>query len=155
MAKEITLGIIAIALAAAYFDAAASIQVSLLSDAVGAGGVPKLLAIVLGGLGAAQIGRALLRRQADAVADGPRGLAAHLRAAGMLIIGAVYIVVTPYLGYPLAIALLLLVVIVYSGLPPSRHVVLVSSLGALVFWLTFVKLLGVAMPVGVWPALLG
>src|SRR5512145_2104513 len=112
------------ALAAAYFDAAAAIQVSLLSDKVGAGGVPKLLAIVLGGLGAAQIGRALLRRQADAVADGPRGLAAHLRAAGMLIVGGVYIVVTPYLGYPLAIALLLLVVVVYSGLPPSRHVVL-------------------------------
>jgi hypothetical protein len=73
----------------------------------------------------------------------------------MLAIGAVYIIVTPLLGYPLAIALLLFVVIVYSGLPPSRHVIVASSLGALVFWLTFVKLLGVAMPVGVWPALLG
>ena len=39
MAREIALGILAMALAAAYFDAAASIQVSLLSDEVGAGGV--------------------------------------------------------------------------------------------------------------------
>ena len=155
MAREIALGILAMALAAAYFDAAASIQVSLLSDEVGAGGVPKLLAIVMGGLGAAQIGRALLRREADALSDGPRGAATHCRAAIMLAIGAVYIIVTPLLGYPLAIALLLFVVIVYSGLPPSRHVIVASSLGALVFWLTFVKLLGVAMPVGVWPALLG
>ena len=151
MAKEIALGLIAAALAAAYFDAAASIQVSLLSDEVGAGGVPKLLAIFLGALGAAQIGRALLRRGAELVTDGPRGLLVHFRAAMMLTIGAAYIVLAPFLGYPLAIALLLFVVIVYAGLPPSRDAILASSLGALVFWLTFVKLLGVTMPVGVWP----
>ncbi len=151
MAKEIALGLIAMALAAAYFDAAASIRVSLLSDEVGAGGVPKLLAILLGALGAAQIGRALLRREVDTLTDGPRGIAVHLRAAIMLMIGAAYIVVTPFLGYPLAIALLLVVVAMYAGLRPSGKLALVGGAGAVMFWFVFVKLLSVAMPVGVWP----
>ncbi len=148
--REIALGGFVVVLAAGYFAAAAALPVSLLTDEVGASGVPKLLAVSLGILGAMQLGRTVLFPVSVDLADGPRGAATHARAFGMLAIGTVYTLATPYLGYPVALAALIFVVAAYVGLRPSPRLGLVAVTGALFFWFTFVKLLGISMPVGAW-----
>ncbi len=153
--REIALGGFALVLAAGYFAAAAAVPVSLLSDEVGASGVPKALAVSLGVLGAMQLGRTVLFAVNADSGDAPRGAATHARAFGMLAIGIAYTLATPYLGYPLALASLIFVVAAYAGLRPSPRLGLVAVVGALFFWVSFVKLLSVSMPVGAWRWVVG
>jgi hypothetical protein len=83
------------------------------------------------------------------------GLGPHLRAAGVIGLGIVYMLVTPALGYPLAIAALLFAMTVYAGMPMSLRLAGVSAGGGAALWFMFVKALGVAMPVGLLGRLLG
>jgi hypothetical protein len=147
--RDLTLGLGAIALAAAYWAAAAALPTSLLSDEVGADGVPRLLAMALAILGGLHVVGTLLRRAPAAPASD--GVHPHLHAAGMLAIGIGYVAVMPIAGYPLSIAVLIFAAAWYAGLRPSPQLAAISAGGALLFWLTFVKLLGISMPVGAWP----
>ncbi len=148
------IGLGVLVLAAAYYAAASAIPQSLLADEVGADGVPKLLAIALAILGALQLVRALRLRSAAGGGDEEiAGARRHARAVGMLAIGIVYVLVTPYLGYPLALAGLILAVGVYAGIRPSLYLTSIAVAGGGLFWIMFVKLLGVAMPVGGWARL--
>jgi hypothetical protein len=139
-----------LALAGAYYAAAAAIPTSLLADGVGAGGIPKLLAAALALLSLVLGARSLLVNSRAAAVDGP-----HLRALGVAALGFVYVAVAPYLGYPLALALLVAAATLYYG-ERLRPAVLVHAIGcAALLWLVFAKLLGVAMPAGAWARLLG
>jgi hypothetical protein len=130
----------------AWWRAADAIEDSLLSDAVGAGGVPKLVAAVMAGAGALLLVRTL--RAPKGGAPGPGGLARHARAAGLLAGCAAYVLAAPLLGYPLAIALFCGGVALYAGAA--------SPLGAAAFglgcsavgWVSFVKLLAIPFPAG-------
>ncbi len=147
MARELVTGIAALALAAAYFAAADALPVSLLSDEVGADGVPKAIAVALGLCGLMQLARAALRRAPAAAGDETAaGAKPHLRALGLLGIAIAYVVVTPHVGYLVATAALLFAAAAYAGQRLSLTLAAVSLAGAVVLWLSFVKLLGVAMP---------
>jgi hypothetical protein len=71
-----------------------------------------------------------------------------LRALGMLLIGILYIPVASFLGYWLALLLLLLAVPLYEGMKPSWRVAAVAVGGATFFFLLFDVVLGVRVPQG-------
>jgi len=144
-ARDIAFGTAAVALGVAWYHQAASIEDSLLSDAVGAGGVPKVVAAVMACAGALLVLRSLLRAPPDS--EG-RGMAAHLKAAGLLALMAGYVLAAPVLGFPLAIGLFAAAAAGYAGARLGATTAAFGAGLAAVFWLGFVKLLGVAFPVG-------
>ena len=142
---DLGLGLGALVLAGAWYVQAAAIEDSLLSDAVGAGGVPKVLAVVMGTVGALLALRALLGYGAAAAV---RPAAAHAKAAGLLGLLVAYVLLVPLLGFALTVGLFAAAVALYAG-APRRPAVLGFGAGlAALFWLGFVKLLGVAFPAG-------
>lgn len=148
MTKNIVCGAAGLALAAAYYTVADSLPHSLLDDPTGASGLPKALALLLGALSATLIAVTLVRRR---VADGEgRGVSAHLRAAGMLGLGILYVIGLPWLGYLGTIFLFLLAVSLYSGARLGSAPPAISAIGAVVLWGVFVRLFGIAMPSGAW-----
>jgi len=145
-------------LAGLYWLGADQIRVSRLEGIVGAQAVPKSLAVALALLATLLIAQDLWRtRRAAAAAGGgePAGgrTEAHLRAAGMLLIGMAYLVVVGTLGYLPAIALLVLAAARYMGRPWSAELVLLAAGMALFYYLIFARVLGIPLPAGVWPAL--
>ena len=134
------------ALGAAYFAQAAAIEDSLLSDAIGAGGVPKGIAILIGGAGAALLARSLPHLGAAAGARFAAG--PHLKALGLLGLLGLYLLLLPLLGYALSILLLAVAVAAYTGAPLRPALLLFGAGTAAVLWAAFVGLLGVPLPQG-------
>lgn len=156
MRGNLITAILLFAFAVIFWFAADAIPKSRLGGTVGADGLPKLLAIMLGVLSAGLIAQSLLAMRAAGPAD-PKHRAEdrtrHLWAAGMIAIGAVYLILVPYLGYMLSVGLLLLAVALYNGKRPSPGLLLFAALGAGFFYLMFVRLLDVPLPAGFWPTL--
>jgi uncharacterized membrane protein YidH (DUF202 family) len=143
-------------LAGLYWLGADRIKVSRLEGIVGAQAVPKGLAVTLAILSALLIAQGLWRwHRAAAVAGGREtGGAtadAHLRAAGMLVIGMAYLVVVGSIGSLPAIALLMLATARYMGRPWSAQLIALAVGGACLYYLIFVRLLGIPLPPGIWP----
>lgn len=142
-AIDAALGIGALALAGAYGAMATAIPVSMLSDAVGPGGVPLVVAgmLGLGGAGllikAALVGGGEAEKQPD-----------HARAVGLLAILVAYVAAVPVLGFPLAIGILAAAVAYFAGGRGIGIVAFAAALAAL-FWVSFVKLLGIPFPSGI------
>jgi hypothetical protein len=147
--RDLVCAALGLALAAAYYAAADALPRSLLADGVGADGVPKLLAVVLAVLSVV-IGARSFVAGASAASAGSEdpGLLRHLRALGVAALGAAFVVLAPVLGYPLALALLLLAAALYYGAAPRLQVVLYAGGTAAILWLIFARGLGVAMPAG-------
>lgn len=152
---DFVLGIGAIVLSAGYLYVASGIPESMLSDAVGAAGVPKVLGWAMGILGAllclrsVRFGRPAetTRAKASAEADeAPKGMRPHVLALGLLGILVAYILVAPYLGYAASMGLLVAAGARYCGAPFNRNLVLISVAAAFGFWFVFVQLLGIPMP---------
>ncbi|HUG62704.1 MAG TPA: tripartite tricarboxylate transporter TctB family protein [Methylomirabilota bacterium] len=150
------------ALAIAYWLGADAIPKSRLGGAVGADGLPKLLAVVLGLLSVGlalqtllehrkrrRLGAAFLQATETDVAD----WSGHARAFGVIAIGIGFVVALPILGYALSVALLLMVVATYSGKRFSRGTILFGVAGGVFFYLLFVHLLKVPLPAGLLGAL--
>ncbi|WP_291296741.1 tripartite tricarboxylate transporter TctB family protein [Elioraea sp.] len=141
-AVDAALGAGALALAGAYGAMATAIPVSMLSDAVGPGGVPLVVAglLAFGGAGVliktALVGGGTAGKQPD-----------HQRAAGLFVILVAYVVAVPLLGYPLAVGILAAAVAFFAG---GRGIGIVAFAAALagLFWFGFVKLLGIPFPSG-------
>jgi hypothetical protein len=144
-----------------FWFGADAIPKSSLSGSVGADGLPKMLAVALGVLSAGLIVQTLLMMRTALVAASPNReakseqLSLYLRGFGMIVIGIGYLVLVPYLGYMLTIALLLLTAAVYNGKRPSIGLLLFAVLGSVVFYLLFVQVLDVPLPAGFWPRLIG
>ena len=66
----------------------------------------------------------------------------------MLLIGMVYILVAPWLGYLLSISVLILATAYYQGGRVGRTAALVALCGGVFFWLLFVAFMGIAQPAG-------
>jgi hypothetical protein len=148
----IALGLIVVA--GLYWLGADEIRVSKLEGIVGAQAVPKGLAISLAVLSILLIAQALLRpRRAAGPAEEAEagGWHAHLRAAGMLLIGIGYLAVVGTIGYIPALVLLVLATALYLGQSPSAWLALVAVGLAVLYYLIFVRLLGIPLPPGVWP----
>lgn len=70
------------------------------------------------------------------------------RALGMLLIAVLYLPVASFLGYPIAIFLLLVTVALYERKAPDWRLLAVAAGGALFFWFVFVFMLGIRQPEG-------
>ncbi len=160
MTKDLICGGLALALAIGYYLAAAAIPTSLLADEIGPGGLPQTYAIALAALALILVGKALVQhltaaklpRREAAIRGFP--LQRLRRAGGMLAIGVVYVVALPYAGYILSVALLIAAATYYQGGALTRQLAVVAVVGAMAYWLLFVRLLGIPQPAGLWPSLL-
>ena len=158
MNRDFALGCLMLAVAGGYYAAAMMIPESQLADAVGPQGLPKSYAIVLAVLALVLIGQSLWRVRKDPPyvdADVETAYSKRVlwRVGGMLLIGAVYIIAAPWIGYIPALAALIMVTGYYQGGVINRYLAIVSVSGAVFFWLLFVFLLGIPQPAGFWPSL--
>jgi putative tricarboxylic transport membrane protein len=144
--REIALGLVAAMLALGYWLEADVIQDSLLSDAIGAGGVPKTLAVILGGAGLLLALRGVMARGRRATDEGAEP--AHGRALGLLGLLVGYALLVPLLGYPVTLGIFAVAVAAYAGARPGPAMLGFGLGVAVLFWVGFVKLLGVSFPVG-------
>jgi len=164
MPRNLIGGIATIVIGAAYLVMASGLRASALSDSVGPAGFPKALAYGMIGLGLVLCFQSLValraRRRAGVVGGGLTGVDANtddedlgtmhcvLRAAGMLALGIVYLLIVRYLGYVPSVALLIIAVSLYLGTVFSWAVVAIGITGALVYWVVFVFILGIPQPPG-------
>ncbi len=139
--------------AGSYYAAATLIPESQLADAVGPQGLPRSYAVVLALLSLVLIGQSRWRVHKDEDTESSHSSRALWRVGGMLLIGVLYIVAAPWIGYIPALAALIMVTTYYQGGLINRRVALVSVSGAVFFWLLFVVLLGIPQPAGFWPSL--
>jgi hypothetical protein len=149
--RDFVFGAVCLALAAGYYWMAAAIPESALSDTVGAQGLPKTYAVVLGALSLILILRSVgssTGRVAIAGQSFP-----ILRVAGMLAIGIFYLAAVPWIGYVLALTGLIAATIYYQGGGLTARTAVVALSGAIFFWVLFVAVLGIPHPPGIWPSL--
>jgi len=143
--RDRALGVVLLLVAGAYYRAAAALPASDLADAVGPAGLPRAYAVVLALLSTILLVRSGRATPAPSVSAHTLG-----RVAGLFAIGAAYVAFVPWLGYPLAVAGLIIGTTFYQGGRLDRTVVAVGIVGAAVLWIVFVQVLGVAQPVGAW-----
>jgi putative tricarboxylic transport membrane protein len=164
MTRDLVGGILAILIGASYFAFALQIRASSLADGVGPAGLPKVLGILMIGLGIVLCAQALLsaRRRAlplpaDARVAGDSdsddalrrsGLAGPARAGGLLAIGIVYLLIVRTVGYVPAIAVLIITAALYGGAAPGWRVVAIGLAGAIFYYVLFVLVLGIPLPAG-------
>ena len=145
MKKDLVSSAILLVIAGLYYLAATGIPTSTLEDEVGPRGLPVVLAALLAMVAILIGSRALVT--APATGDAPKDAEAPWpRALGMWCIGAAYIPVAEFLGYWLALLLLIGVVALYEGMKFSWRTAAVALGGATFFWLLFDVLLGVRVP---------
>jgi putative tricarboxylic transport membrane protein len=138
--RDLAFAAAGLALAAAYWWAANQLPTSMLSDAVGADGVPKALAVALAALSILVGLRVALRK------DGEAPSASSARALGIAALGFLYVLLAPYIGYFMAITLLTAAAAVYYG-APRKWTVGAFALGtAGILWLMFGAMLGIPLP---------
>ncbi len=161
MKRDLACGVLMLALAIAYYSVAAAIPESTLADAVGPQGLPIKYALALGILSILLIINTLLGRGGGVRAvvgvaknAGKSDLYAGLRAAGMLLMGVAYVVVLPWLGYVVSIALLILAIACYIEGRLSRWAIPIAACGGIAFWVIFVEILQIPQPTGLWPSLM-
>lgn len=151
---------IALALAGAYWIGATHIhKSSLIGKGVGADALPKGLAIALAILAVILIAQNLFqRRRGPLPEDAPASreeLAEakhrHLRAAGMFLIGLVFLGVVGYVGYIPAIFAMICVTIVYNGRPMSWRIAALAAVLTAILYAMFDLILHIPMPSGIWP----
>jgi hypothetical protein len=155
MARDLTCSLGLLCVAAIYYGLASGIGRSALADEVGPTGLPVAYAVMLAGIGLALGAKVLfrtllLRARRGPPETGAGGVAFKLRrASGALAIGIGYIVIVPFLGYLVALSLVIATMLVYQGERPTPRVAAIAVLGAAAFWLLFDRVLGIPMP-GFW-----
>lgn len=153
MHKDLLSGAILIGIAGTYYTWSTSIADSTLSDEVGAGGLPRALAVVLAVLGVILIARTLLIARAAtpaaaAASEDDEEQASLPRGIGFLLIGAAYLLLLPITGYIIATALLIAAVALYEGASRTWVIPVAAIGGGVFYWTVFVLLLGVHQPSG-------
>lgn len=160
MSRNVIAGLVLLALAVVYWLGADVIPRSPLSGTVGADGLPKLLAVILGTLACILVVQSILLPQRDGAetTSSPEAAAErrrlHLRALGMLALGIGYVAIIETAGYLVSVALLIAATAVYNGRRPSLGLASVVVVAAAVFYVLFVRVLNVPLPAGIWPELL-
>lgn len=157
MNRDLIAGAVLLAIAGAYYASIGTIAESTLSDEVGATGLPLVLSGLLALIAVVMMARAALTIRAARRAAVPAGVAGEdedsdasvPRALGLLLIGAAYVLLLPYAGYVIGVALLIGAVALYEGAPRSWVIPAAAIGGAALYWAIFVKLLGVHQPAGI------
>jgi putative tricarboxylic transport membrane protein len=151
--RDYVFGTVMLAVGLAYYWLTTQVSQSALDDTVGPVGLPRLYAVILVALSLITMvppARAVVRRQPPQRDDEPRR---SWRFAGMLLIGVLYVVIVPWLGYLPSIAMLIAGTAWYQGGAINRRVVVVSASGALILWLLFVAFLRIPQPPGAWTSI--
>jgi putative tricarboxylic transport membrane protein len=158
--RDLIGGGIALALAGAYWIGATHIhKSSLIGKGVGADALPKGLAIALAILAVVLVAQTLFqRRKGPLPKDAPatpeqfeEAKRKHLRAAGMFMIGLVFLLVVGYVGYIPAIFAMICVTVVYNGRPMSWRIAAIAAVLTAVLYSLFHLILHIPMPNGIWP----
>lgn len=159
--KDLICALLLLLAAGGYYTASLGISRSALADEVGATGLPTVYAIALAGLAIALFLKSLLawrlaggaRRGSDTDLRG-EGVKL-LRAAGMLAIGIGYVAVVNFTGYALTLVAVIVLVAVYQGERMDWRLAGIAVGGGALFFGFFYLVLGIDMPAGFWPALVG
>ena len=138
MRRNLVLAAFGLALAAACWAGAEALPVSLLSDEVGAGGVPKGLALVLAAL---SLAIALVPDKDEKPAKQN-----HFKALGIAALGFAYVVLAPLLHYFIAVALLAGGAAAYYGARRPAGMALFALGSAALLWAAFGALLAIPLP---------
>ena len=155
--RDTWIGLVMLLVAAVYWFEADKIKISPLDGPVGASGLPKSLAYVLGALALILIARSFFGvplapksapEQPAEAASFAETMRPHLRAVGMLVIGAGYLLLVSWFGYIVTIAALLLVVSLYIGAAFTLRTVSIAVVGGVLYYLLFVQFLGIPHPAG-------
>jgi putative tricarboxylic transport membrane protein len=141
-APDLWIGLAVMALAGIYYAAALGISDSLLSDEVGAAGLPKLLAVALALAGA------LIALRSQTMGGLRVTVAVTARALGLVAMLAAYIVLLPLAGYPLTLAALIAGMALLGGARPNLSLAAISIAAGAGFWLVFAGLFHIRMPAG-------
>jgi hypothetical protein len=152
MRKDLGASIGLLLIAAVYYAVATTIQESRLDEpgVPGPASLPTALAAVLAIIALVLGARALSASPARAKSrEEKEDEAPWPRALGMLVIGALYLPVASFLGYPIALFLLLVAVALYERKAPDWRLFAVAAGGALFFWFVFAFILGVRQPEGI------
>jgi putative tricarboxylic transport membrane protein len=142
-APDLWIGLAITALAVGYYMAARGISDSMLSDEVGAAGLPKLLAGVLAASGV------LLAIRSQTGAGARIKLALEPQAIGLVAGMIAYIALMPLVGYPVALAALVTGVALLAGARPTIWLGVISVAAGIGFWLVFARLFHISVPSGI------
>ena len=156
MNKDLLSGLVLVLIAGLYYVGSGTIADSTLSDEVGASGLPRVLSVVLAGLGLLLVVRSLIAvRPAARASKEDDVVGSRLpRAIGFLAFGVGYVLLLPILGYIVSIALLITSVALFERAERPWLVPVTAIGGAVLYWAIFVKLLGVNQPIGsLWQSL--
>lgn len=152
MRKDLFASIGLLVLAAAHYLNATTIPTSTLDEpgVPGPSTLPTVLAVILAlialTLGARALAAAPPRsRSSD---NDKEDEAPWPRALGILGIAVLYLPAATFLGYPIALFLLLVAVAIYERKKPDWRLFAVAAGGAVFFWLLFDIVLGVRQPEG-------
>lgn len=159
MNRDLVFGLATLAIAVVYYALASTIPPSELADPIGPQGLPRMYSFALAALSILLIVRSLRTganrepRTAEPRTAEPSNQRSF-RVAGMLLLGIAYIVVLPYLGYLVSVAMLIAGTTYLQGGALNGRTVLVALSGAALFWAVFIWLLRIQYPAGLWPSLL-
>ncbi len=157
--RDRLLAVGAVVFAASYVSAARGIENSLLSDAVGAGGVPQAVGIAMGvaaialfiksfGAAARRAGQDQASDSDEPFADAPAAGSVLLRSGGLVLILIGYGLLLPILGYALTVSLLVLASGWLAGAALRAPLLVCAAIAGPALWALFDKALQVRMPLG-------
>ena len=152
MRKDLFASLGLLLIAAVYYMTATTIPDSTLDEegVPGPRSLPTVLAAVLAVIAIILGVRALASSPARGRSDEEKeDEAPWPRALGMLGIGVLYLPVASFVGYPIALFLLLVTVALYERKAPDWRLFVVAAGGALFFWFIFAFILGVRQPEGI------
>lgn len=148
--RERLLAVGAAVFAGSLIAGARGIEDSMLSDAVGAGGVPQGVGIAIAVAATALFAKSYIGATPSR-GDGPAGtpvLPVLLRTAALVLVLLAYGALLPWLGYPLTVSLLVGASGWLAGAAPGAPLLACTLLSGPGLWLLFDRLLQVRMPVG-------
>ena len=146
--RDRLLAVVVAAFAASYVASARGIEDSLLSDAVGAGGVPQGVGIVMGLAAVALFAKSFIGTSGRDQSESDPWLPILLRTGGLVLILLAYGALLPWLGYPLTICLLVGASGWLAGAKPNLSLLLCAAVSGPSLWAMFDQALQVRMPVG-------
>jgi hypothetical protein len=139
--RDLACAALGLVIAGAYWAAARELPRSMLSDAVGADGVPTALAFLLVLFSLLIAVRALLKKQ-----ERTEERQNHVRALGVAVLGFAYIALAPLAGYLVSSTALAGAAALYYGAPRNVDTVAFATGSAALLWLVFGRMLGIALP---------
>jgi hypothetical protein len=150
--RDLIFGLVIAAVALAYCWRADNLPVSGLSDAVGAGGLPKILGGFLFALGILLAARASysikITRRVTADASPQQEAFIEWRGVALLAISCSYILIAPVIGYMPAIFFLVIGTALTAGAPLNIRTALTAAGIALALAVLFVIVIGTEQPEG-------